>query len=45
MLLPFAFVSWTPAAALGAIGAEVQFLHELAHAGKIAQGRFIAQKR
>ena len=31
--------------ALGAIGAEMQFLQELAHAGKIAQGRFIAQKR
>ena len=31
--------------ALGAIGAEMQFLRELAHAGKIAQGRFIAQKR
>ena len=31
--------------ALGAIGAEMQFLKELAHAGKIAQGRFIAQKR
>ena len=25
--------------ALGAIGAEMQFLRELAHAGKIAQGR------
>jgi SAM-dependent methyltransferase len=32
------------AAALGAIGAEMQFLRDLAHAGKIAQGRFIAQK-
>ena len=31
--------------ALGAIGAEMQFLRELAHASKIAQGRFIAQKR
>jgi hypothetical protein len=31
--------------ALGAIGAEMQFLQELAHAGKIAQGRFIARKR
>jgi len=31
--------------ALGAIGAEMQFLRDLAHAGKIAQGRFIAQKR
>src|SRR5262245_59194629 len=31
--------------ALGAMGAEMQFLRELAHAGKIAQGRFIARKR
>jgi hypothetical protein len=31
--------------ALGAIGAEMQFLRELAHAGKIARGRLIAQKR
>jgi hypothetical protein len=31
--------------ALGAIGAEMQFLQELAHAGKIAQRRFIARKR
>ena len=30
--------------ALGAIGAEMQFMRELAHACKIAQGRFIAQK-
>jgi SAM-dependent methyltransferase len=30
--------------ALGAIGAEMQFLGKLAHAGKIAQGRFIARK-
>ena len=30
--------------ALGAIGAEMQFLGELGHAGKIAQGRFIAHK-
>jgi SAM-dependent methyltransferase len=31
--------------ALGAIGAEMQFLRDLAHDGKIAQGRFIARKR
>ena len=31
--------------ALGAIGAEMQFLRELAHAGKVAQGRFMAHKR
>jgi hypothetical protein len=31
--------------ALGAIAAEMQFLGKLAHAGKIAQGRFIARKR
>ena len=31
--------------ALGTIGAEMQFLRQLAHAGKIAQGRFIARKR
>jgi len=31
--------------ALGAIGAEMQFLRGMAHAGKIAQGRFIARKR
>ena len=31
--------------ALGAIGAEMEFLRDQAHAGKIAQGRFIARKR
>ena len=30
--------------ALGAIGADMKFARELAHAGKIAQGRFIARK-
>jgi ubiquinone/menaquinone biosynthesis C-methylase UbiE len=32
------------AGALDAIGAEMGFLQELAHAGKITQGRFIARK-
>jgi hypothetical protein len=27
------------------IAVEMQFLRELAHSGKIAQGRFIARKR
>ena len=31
--------------AFGAIGAEMQFLRDQAHAGKIAQGRFIACRR
>ena len=31
--------------ALGAIAAEMQFLQTLAHAGKIAQGRFIARRQ
>jgi len=31
--------------ALGIVGGEMHFLRELAHAGKIAQGRFIAAKR
>jgi hypothetical protein len=31
--------------AMGMIGAEMIFLRDLAHAGKIAQGRFIARKR
>lgn len=31
--------------ALGAIGGEMHFLRDLAHTGKIAQGRFIATKR
>ena len=31
--------------ALGAIGAEMQFLRGLAHTGKIAQGQFVARKR
>ena len=31
--------------ALVAVGAEMHFVGELAHAGKIAQGRFIARKR
>ncbi len=31
--------------ALDAVGAEIHFLRKLAHAGKIAQGRFIALKR
>lgn len=31
--------------ALDAVGTEMHFLRELAHAGKIAQGRFIAHKR
>ncbi len=30
---------------LGAMGAEMAFMQELAHAGKIAQGRFVARKR
>jgi SAM-dependent methyltransferase len=31
--------------AMGMIGAEMMFLRDLAHAGKITQGRFIARKR
>ena len=31
--------------ALGAIGAEMQFLRGLAQTGKIAQGQFVARKR
>ena len=30
---------------LGAVAGEMGFLQELAHAGKIAQGRFIARRR
>ena len=30
---------------LGAIGGEMQFIQKLAHAGKIAQGRFVAHKK
>ena len=30
---------------LGAMGAEMVFMQELAHAGKIPQGRFVARKR
>jgi ubiquinone/menaquinone biosynthesis C-methylase UbiE len=32
-------------AALDAVGAEMHFLRDLAHAGKIAQGRFVARKQ
>jgi SAM-dependent methyltransferase len=31
--------------ALDAVGAEMRFLRQLAHAGKIAQGQFVARKR
>jgi hypothetical protein len=31
--------------ALASVGAEMQFLGELAHAGKVLQGRFIATRR
>jgi hypothetical protein len=30
---------------MAALGGEMQFMQELAHAGKILQGRFIARKR
>ena len=31
--------------AMGAMAGEFAFMQELAHAGKIAQGRFIARRR
>jgi SAM-dependent methyltransferase len=31
--------------ALGAVAGEISFLQQLAHAGKVAQGRFIARNR
>jgi len=30
---------------MGAMGQEMVFMQQLAHAGKIAQGRFVARKR
>jgi hypothetical protein len=30
---------------MGAMGQEMAFMQQLAHAGKIAQGRFIARRR
>jgi len=31
--------------AMAAIAAEMRFMIDLAHAGKLAQGRFLARKR
>jgi SAM-dependent methyltransferase len=32
-------------ALMGALGAEMSFMQDLAHAGKIAQGQFVARKK